>query len=58
MAKKNNDLNLKDMLSLKPIGDNQKVVFDTWDKVKINLFLALPEQVKHLFYYTKHFKTF
>ena len=34
MAKKNNDLNLKDMLSLKPIGDNQKVVFDTWDKGK------------------------
>ena len=34
MAKKNNDLNLKDMLSLKPIGDNQKVVFDTWDKDK------------------------
>jgi len=34
MAKKNNDLNLKDMLSLKPIGDNQKVVFDTWEKGK------------------------
>jgi|TARA_R110000782_G_scaffold10515_1_gene32793 predicted ribonuclease YlaK len=29
---KQQDVKAKDLLSIKPIGDNQKTVFDTWDK--------------------------
>ena len=32
MAKKETDVKGKDLLSIKPIGDNQKTVFETWDK--------------------------
>ena len=29
---KNKDLQIADMLKIKPIGENQQAVFDTWDK--------------------------
>jgi predicted ribonuclease YlaK len=32
MAKTNGDIKHKDLLKIKPIGDNQKTIFDTWDK--------------------------
>ena len=38
MEKKNKELNHSNLLSIKPIGDNQKTVFDTWKKGK-NQFL-------------------
>ena len=39
MAKKETDVKGKDLLSIKPIGDNQKTVFETWDKGN-NQFVA------------------
>ena len=38
MAKKNKEINHNNLVSVKPIGDNQKSVFDTWKKGK-NQFL-------------------
>ena len=38
MAKKNKEINHNNLVSVKPIGDNQKVIFDTWKKGK-NQFL-------------------
>jgi len=38
MAKKNKEINHNNLVSVKPIGDNQKTVFDTWKKGK-NQFL-------------------
>ena len=32
MSKNKIDVRLEDMLKIKPIGENQKAVFDTWDK--------------------------
>ena len=32
MSKNKTDVRLEDMLKIKPIGENQKAVFDTWDK--------------------------
>ena len=37
MSKK--DVKLDDLVSIKPITDNQKVVFDSWRKNDKNLFL-------------------
>ena len=37
MSKK--DVKLDDLVSIKPITDNQKVVFDAWRKQDKNLFL-------------------
>ena len=37
-TKKNKEINLQSLLSIKPITDNQKLVFDTWKKGK-NQFL-------------------
>ena len=34
MAKKNKEINHTILVTIKPIGDNQKVVFDTWKKGK------------------------
>ena len=34
MAKKNKEINHTNLVTIKPIGDNQKVVFDTWKKGK------------------------
>ena len=34
MAKKNKEVNHTNLVTIKPIGDNQKVVFDTWKKGK------------------------
>ena len=37
-SKKNKDINQTNLVNIKPITDNQKVVFDTWKKGK-NQFL-------------------
>ena len=34
MVKKNKEINLNSLVKIKPIGDNQKQVFDTWKKDK------------------------
>jgi len=34
MAKKNKEINHTNLVTIKPIGDNQKAVFDTWKKGK------------------------
>jgi len=33
-AKKNKEINSNDLVTIKPITDNQKVVFSTWKKEK------------------------
>ena len=57
MVKKNKEINLNSLVKIKPIGDNQKQVFDTWKKDKhqflfgpagtgktfISLYLALKD---------------
>ena len=37
-TKKNKEINHNNLVSIKPIGDNQKLVFNTWKKGK-NQFL-------------------
>ena len=49
MASKNKEINHSQLVTIKPITDSQKVVFDTWKKGRTNFCLVQQAQVRHLF---------
>ena len=53
MSKKQ-DIKLDNLVTVKPITDNQKVVFNAWRKENKNLFLFGVEQAKLLYHFTLH----
>ena len=54
MSKKQ-DIKLDNLVTVKPITDNQKVVFNAWRKENKNLFcLVQLEQAKLLYHFTLH----
>ena len=50
------DITNTDLVKIEPITDNQKLVFDSYDKrVNINLCLVVLVQVKHLYHSISHY---
>ena len=54
MDKSELEIKLTDMVDIKPIGDNQKEVFDAQKGSNQFVFGAGLEQVKLLYYYIMH----
>ena len=57
MAKKQ-DLKYEDLVSIKPITDNQKVVFKEYAKGRIFFYMVNLELVKHLYHFFLHYKKY